>query len=382
MRNSCKIVVDASAEVLVVGAGIIGLAIARELGQAGVAAAVLERQGIGAGASGVQPGGVRRQWGTAVNCRLASESFAFWQGSEERLGARVPFGFRECGYLFTAHSQDALDRLAASVQLQRDEGVPSRIVSAAEAAELVPGLDPSTLAGAAWCATDGYFDRPQSVVEAFAEGVRVDSAKVVRLEADGAGWVAVLHDGERRGGDAIVVAAGVATSGLIRPLGIELPIEPEERFLFLSAPIRERLLEPLVVSAELRFAAKQLGNGRVLTSDLGAAGDPETGLPTWRANVRAGIRTLVPALEYVELGIVVPGIYDATPDRQAILGPLPGLDGLHVAAGFSGHGFMLAPAVARIVAGAVLGGEADPALGVLDAARFVEDRLVPEPAIV
>jgi sarcosine oxidase subunit beta len=266
------------------------------------------------------------------------------------------------------------------VQLQQEAGVPSRIVSAAEAAELVPGLDPSSLTGAAWCATDGYFDRPQSVVEAYADGVRVVPAEVVRLEADGAGWVAVLHDGERRGADALVVAAGVSTSGLVAPLGIELPIEPEERFLFLSAPIRERLLEPLVVSAELRFAAKQLGNGRVLTSDLGAAGDPEAGLPGWRANVRAGIRALVPALEYVDLGTVVPGIYDATPDRQAILGPLPGLDGLHVAAGFSGHGFMLAPAVARIVAGAVLGGEPDPALAVLDAARFAEERLVPEPA--
>ncbi len=98
--------------------------------------------------------------------------------------------------------------------------------------------------------------------------------------------------------------------------------------------------------------------------------------------MRAGIRTLVPALEYVDLGIVVPGIYDATPDRQAILGPLPGLDGLHLAAGFSGHGFMLAPAVSRIVAGAVLGEPPDPALAILDAARFAEGRLVPEPAIV
>jgi sarcosine oxidase subunit beta len=307
-----RIVVDGPAEVLVVGAGIVGLAIARELGQAGVAVTVLEREGIGAGASGVQPGGVRRQWGTAVNCRLACESFAFWQMAEERLGARVPFGFRACGYLFTAHSQDVLDRLAANVQIQQEAGVPSRIVSAGEAAELVPGLDASSLAGAAWCASDGYFDRPQSVVEAFAEGVRVVSAEVVRLEADGAGWVAVLHDGERRGADAIVVAAGVATSGLIGPLGIELPIEPEERFLFLSAPIRERVLEPLVVSAELRFAAKQLGNGRVLTSDLGAAGirDRVTHVAGERAS---GIRTLVPALEYVDLGIVVQGIYDATP---------------------------------------------------------------------
>jgi len=375
-------VVDGPAEVLVVGAGIIGLAIARELGQAGVTVTVLERERIGAGASGVQPGGVRRQWGTAVNCRLACESFAFWQTAEERLGARVSFGFRACGYLFTAHSQDVLDRLAANVQIQQEAGVPSRIVSAAEAGELVPGLDASSLAGAAWCGSDGYFDRPQAVVEAFAEGVRVVPGEVSRLEADGAGWVAALRGGARRRADAIVLASGVATSGLVELLGIELPIEPEERFLFLSAPIRERLLEPLVVSAERRFAAKQLGNGRVLTSDLGAAGEPEEGLPTWRANVRAGIRALVPALEYVDLDIVVPGIYDATPDRQAILGPLPGLDGLYVAAGFSGHGFMLAPAVARIVAGAVLGEPPDPALAVLDAARFAEGRLVPEPAIV
>ena len=365
-----------------VGAGIVGLAVARELGQAGIAVDVLEREGIGAGASGVQPGGVRRQWGTAVNCRLAGEAYAFWQVAEERLGARVPFGFRACGYLFAAHSRDVLDRLAANVRLQQGAGVPSRIVSAAEAAELVPGLDPSSLTGAAWCATDGYFDRPQSVVEAFADGVRVVPADVVRLEPEGPGWVAVLHDGERRGADAIVVAAGVSTPGLVAPLGIELPIEPEERFLFLSEPIRERLLEPLVVSAELRFAAKQLGSGRVLTSDLGAAGDPEAGLPRWRTNVRAGIRALLPTLEYVDLDIVVPGIYDTTPDRQAILGPLPGLDGLHVAAGFSGHGFMLAPAIARIVAGAVLGEQPDPALAVLDAARFAEDRLVPEPAVV
>jgi len=69
-------------------------------------------EGIGAGASGVQPGGVRRQWGTDVNCRLAGESFAFWREADERLGTGVSFGFRECGYLFVAHSQPTLDQLA------------------------------------------------------------------------------------------------------------------------------------------------------------------------------------------------------------------------------------------------------------------------------
>jgi sarcosine oxidase subunit beta len=366
----------------VVGAGVVGLAIARELRRAGVAVRVLEREGIGAGASGMQPGGVRRQWGTEVNCRLAGESFAFWQEADERLDAAVPFGFRECGYLFVAHSHPVLARLAENVALQSREGIPSRIISPVEAAELVPGLDASGLTGAAWCATDGYFDRPQAVVEAFARSTEVVRAGVERVERDGSGWTAVGQGGERFRADAVVLAAGTETSRLLAPHGLDLPIEPEQRFLFLSLPIRERLLEPLVVSAELRFAAKQLGNGRVLTSDLGAVGDPDERLDRWRANVRAGVRALVPRLEYVDLSVLVPGVYDATPDRQAILGPLPGLDGLHVAAGFSGHGFMLAPAVARTVADAILGRGLDPALRVLDARRFAESRLLPEPAIV
>src|SRR5438128_2543032 len=162
---------DRSLDVAVVGAGVVGLAIARELRGRGVRVAVFERSGIGAGASGVQPGGVRQQWGTPVACRLARESAAFYAEADEWLEAPVP-------------------------------------------------------------------------------------------------------------------------------LGIKLPIEPEDRFLFLSEPVRERLLEPLVVSAERRFAAKQLGDGRVLTSDLGARGD-ESQRETWRANVRSGIEELLPALAYV-----------------------------------------------------------------------------------
>ena len=160
-----------------------------------------------------------------------------------------------------------------------------------------------------------------------------------------------------------------------------LPIEPEPRHLFLSAPIRERLLEPLVISAERRFAAKQLHDGRVLASDLGAAGDPEKGAPAWRRNVREVIRDLLPILEYADLDVIASGVYDVTPDRQPILGPLPGLDGLHVAAGFSGHGFMIAPAVGRILADAVVGVH-DPVLDILDWGRFAAGRPVPEPQVI
>lgn len=352
-------------EVAVVGAGVVGLAVARELAGRGRRVTVLEREGIGAGASGVQPGGVRQQWGTNVACRLARESVAFWREVGTRLDARMPLTLRRSGYLFVARSQETLDRLAANVALQNEEQVPSRIVAPDEAAELVPGLVADAILGGAWCAEDGYFDRPQAVVEAFADGLDIRHETVETLQAVRA--------------DAIVVAAGAETKPLLATIGVDVPIEREDRYLFFSERIRERLLEPLVVAPELAFAAKQLADGRVLASDLGARGDAAEGRERWRSNVRAASDTLLPQLTHVSYPLLVRGVYDVTPDHQPILGPVA--DGLHVAAGFSGHGFMIAPAVARIVADAVEGTR-DPVLDVLGPERFAANRLVPEPQLV
>ena len=361
-----------------VGAGVIGLAIARALTERGASVVVCERAGIGAGQSGVQPGGVRRQWGTAIGCRLATESFAFWQDAEGRLGSPFELRFRECGYLFVAHGERALRQFGANVALQNAEGVPSRIVSPREAADLVPGLGTSTLAGGAWCAEDGYFDRPQAVVEAFARGVDVRPGEVAELRPLAAGWEVRSSAGALTA-TSVVLAAGIDSVALAAQQGVALRIEPEERHLFLSAPISERLVEPLVVSPERGFAAKQLADGRLLASDLSATGNATAGSARWLARVRAGIRELLPVLEYVEFPIRASGTYDVTPDRLPIVGRIG--EGLHVAAGFSGHGFMIAPAVARILADAVEG-RSDPVLAVLDHARFAEGRPVPEPQAV
>jgi glycine/D-amino acid oxidase-like deaminating enzyme len=369
-----------SAEIAVVGAGITGLAIARALRLRGADVLVVEQAGIGSGQSGIQPGGVRQQWGTAIACRLARESAAFWRDAEATLDFPVALGFRACGYLFTAHSEAALERLRANVAIQNAEGVPSRIVSPDEAAVLVPGLGTETLTGAAWCEEDGYFDRPQSVVEAFGRGAEVRIATVHALRPATPGWALDTSAGTLSA-EAVVVAAGRASVELVAGLGVELPIESEERHLFVSLPIADRLLDPLVVSAERAFAAKQLGDGRMLASDLAAAGPAEEGAARWRARVQEGIRELLPRLEYVDFPILASGAYDITPDRQPILGAIPGHEGLYLAAGFSGHGFMIAPAVGRILADAV-DGRHDPILDVLDAARFAEGRPVHEPQVV
>ena len=353
-------------DVAIVGAGVIGLSVAWQLRERGVRARVFERTGVGAGASGVQPGGVRQQWGTRINCLLARESVAFY---------RTQPGFRPCGYLFLAHTDAVLERLRENVRVQNEAGVPSRVVAPDEAALLVPGLATETVRGGAWCGEDGYFDNGQAVVEALAAAADVEIAEVVEIGGDGK---LTLRDGRSVRARHVVVAAGCDSVALLQSLGVDLPIEPEERHLFLSEPIRERLVEPLVVSPERRFAAKQLGSGRVLASDLSPEGDTAGR----RASVRRSIRELLPVLEYVEFTTTLSGVYDVTPDRQAILGQVPGHDRVWVAAGFSGHGFMLAPAVGRILASAIAGEGFAEALEVLGPSRFAQDRLVPEPQVI
>jgi sarcosine oxidase subunit beta len=168
--------------------------------------------------------------------------------------------------------------------------------------------------------------------------------------------------------ETVVVAAGVDTPRLV-----DAPIVAEERYLFLSEPIGERLLEPLVISPERRFAAKQLGDGRLLASDLGGHD---------RSHVREVMRELLPQLEFARLDTLVPGTYDVTPDHQAILGAVPGRDALWIAAGFSGHGFMMAPAVGRSIAAAIAGDPPDECLQALSIGRFARGALLPEPAVV
>jgi sarcosine oxidase subunit beta len=335
----------------------------------------------------VQPGGVRQQWGTRLNCLMARDSLAFYLQLEERLRPRVDPGFRPCGYAFVAHEAETLGRLREDVTAQNALGVPSRIATADELGELVPELDVAGVAGASFCAEDGYFDRPQSVVEAFAEaarrlGVVVAHGDVRSIEPVGSGWRLRLADGSHGDSGRVVVAASVDTPSLLRPLGADLPIVAENRWLFFSDPIAERLLDPLVVAVDRRFAAKQLADGRVLASDLGATDADEGDAEAMRRDVRQSAVELFPRFEYVALPLLVRGVYDVTPDRQAIVGPVPGHEGLYVAAGFSGHGFMMAPEIGRGVAAMVLGEAPGETLDHLRPDRFESGSLAYESAVV
>jgi sarcosine oxidase subunit beta len=375
--------VGAQVDVAVVGAGSTGLSLAFFLAERGADVLVVERSGVAAGASGVQPGGVRQQWATRVNCLLARESLGFYRELGERLGREVDARFEPCGYLFLAHSAQKLDELTENVALQNELAIPSRILAPDEVGELVPGLEVSSLAGAAWNGEDGYFDQPQTVVEAFAaaaleRGARIEITDVRRLTRDGSAWRLETSAGERSAA-AVVVAAAAETPLLVEPLGVTVPIEPEARHLFLSEPIRERLLEPLVISAERQVAAKQLANGRVLASDLAASGEDRD---EWRRRLTRELTELLPILSYVTYPVLASGDYDLTPDRQPVVGEVDGHPGLWLAAGFSGHGFMLAPAIGRRLAAAVAGEALDELLEPFALERFERGELDRERQLV
>ena len=376
------------ASVAVIGAGVVGLSVAYHLADAGVAdVTLLDGAGFGAGATAIQPGGVRQQWGSRVNCLLARESRVFYSELDERFGRRVEAAIDPGGYVFVAEGEEALASLRRNLAVQQEVGVPSVLLSAAEVGELVPGLATEQLLGAAYCAEDGYFDRPQAVVAGFAEaalarGARLVTEHVVSIERAGDSWSLRLADGSTLAAGCVVVAAGADTPALLEPLDIRVPIRKEARHLFYSDPIRERLLEPLVVSVDRHFAAKHLADGSVLASDLSATGDPASELDAWRRRVREGIAALLPVLEYVSFPVHVAGTYDLTPDRQMIVGPVEGAPGLVLAAGMSGRGFMMAPAVGRLVAGCVTGAPPDPLLDVVSLSRFEQATVELEPQVV
>jgi sarcosine oxidase subunit beta len=376
-------------DVAIIGAGVIGLSIAFHLAEHGLGrVTIYERSGIGAEASGVQPGGVRQQWTTQVNCLMSQESVAFYRDVVERLDATVTPRLDACGYLFVAHSEARLEQLRAAVAMQNELGIGSEILSPTEIQELVSGLSvDDDVQGASYCREDGYFDKPQSVVEAFARAVirrrvMIELSEIAALEQQQDGWLLRHKSGRTTHADAVVIAAGYGTPAVLETLGLSVPIEKQPRYLFFSDPIADRLLEPLVVSAERNLAAKQLADGRVLASDLSAGTSPERTVVDWRHHIKETSQSLLPILEYVSYPHVVEGFYDVTPDHQPIIGELEGHTGLWIAAGFSGHGFMIAPAVGRRLSAAVANGTSDPLLEPYAPTRFDSQTLLPELQIV
>ena len=380
-------------DVAVVGGGVIGLSVARELRLAGVdRVLVLEREAsVGQGSSSRANGGVRAQFTTRANIQFSAFSIA----ELERLDAATGLlGFHQTGYLLLCGTEAGREGLAAAFELQRSLGVDVRWLAPGEALEKVPFLRPDGLLAATFHARDGFLD-PHGVVAALrAEVGRLDArvvtgAEVTAVESAPGGGLE-LRAGDRAVRAAVVVnAAGPAAGRFAALCGADLPVVPVRRNLaYVREPGDPRGLIPMCVDLDTGvLMRREAGGGFVV-----AWSDPED-LSSWDTSVdprfleqlaqRVGNR--FPLLEDLPLDPrqCWAGLYPETPDHHAVIGPDPRVPALVHCAGFGGHGVMHAPAAGRAVAELVtLGGCQTFDLHPLRPARFAEGDLVVETAVL
>lgn len=379
-------------DAVVVGAGVIGASVAYHLGRAGVRrVAVVERAAApGLGSSLKAPAGFRHQFSTEVNVRLSLDSLARLHGLREETGRPVTV-HRE-GYLVLASDAGGWRQLQAHVALQRRLGVPVETLSADAAGRLVPLVRTDGVLGAAFCALDGH-GPPRELLDALVVGARRSGSRFLTLTT----VTALRRRGDRVAGvetdrgplDApvVVLAAGAWSGALGAAMGLYLPVRPSKRTLWQTEPLAQTPARlPFVVDLTSGFLFVRRGD-RLVFGLPGRPVPPDP--PTFDEEphsaligaVRAEAARRAPLLARAPVAGAWAGPYEMTPDAQPIIDAVGAVEGLYVAAGFSGHGVMHALAVGRVVADWVTRGRvADLDLSPLSLARFghapIGERLV------
>jgi sarcosine oxidase subunit beta len=348
------------ADCVIVGGGIIGVSIAYFLTRFDCPNIILlEKDHLASKATGVCPGGIRQQWSTEAACLYARESVRFFENLAEELEPEFPLPFLQTGYLFLAHRQSTLDSFRTNVALQNRLEIPSEILTTEEAVKLVPGLSQEGVLGAAFCASDGFLEDSDGLTQVLAarakdKGARVRLEPATAIEVERDRVVGVRTPSDRIETHIVVNAAGCDSPELANPLGLELPVKVERRRLVYMDRIRERVIEPLVAALDVGWAGKQLVDGVIY---MGYLRETAENLDDWAYTERVVEKAVevMPSLADRNVKRLVDGPYDTTPDGHPFLGGVQGLDGYFQAAGFSGHGFMLSPAVGRVMAELILG---------------------------
>ena len=373
--------VPATADAVIIGGGINGLATAYELAGRGLKnIVVIEKQYIGSGSTGRCGGGIRAQWTTKENIRLAQESVAMYESMSAELGYQV--FFRQGGYLMITENEADLPALRQAVELQNSCNVPTEFLQPQECLKIVPDLDVSRLKGATFCPKDGTA-YPFAVVWGYARGCHRRGVRIFigtgvqQILAEDGRIRGVVTDRGRISAPVVVNCAGPWARHLAAQVGVELPNRQERHEIMVSESLKP-FLDPMIISITNGIYFSQSLRGEI----VGGIGDPAE--PHWtdpasfdtRSQLRFAVRfaraltALYPRAAQVRMMRQWAGMYDVTPDHRPILGGVPGLEGYWHICGFSGHGFMLGPVTGKRMAAQILTGEPDEIITSLSLDRF------------
>lgn len=370
----------ADPEVVIVGGGVIGSAIAYHLAARRVRVAVVDvaEPASPPSASWASAGGVRQQGRDSREWALAREAARRWPTLEDELGADCEF--RRGGHLHVVEREADVPGLKARVAREREAGLDVRIVDAAELRAIAPRVTPTARLGA-YSPGDGQANPPKTT-RAFAAAAAARGALYrtrahgVRLERRGDEILSVLVDGDRLEGAWVVLAAGAWSTRVAAEVGIELPIAPRAPQMLLTDPAPPMLV-PTLTAANRPLSLKQLPSGEFFIgggwpSAIHGAGTAEMRCRVLPDNVDGSWRVasdVFPPVRAQRVATSWCGLEGQTIDGVPMIGPASRVARLYLAAGFSGHGFQLAPAVGRAVADALVE-RGDGTLAPLSPSRF------------
>ena len=380
------------------GGGVVGCAAAFFLAERGEHDVVLlERDQLGQGTSKGGLGGIRHQFVDEVDVRLSKLAVAFWRTFEDRTGAR--HDFQQRGYLFIAETPEGLAQLREPMELYEGVGVNVEMVDQSEIERLVPGIRTDDLAGGRFGAEDGYGD-PIEALAGFAAYAHLGGVKI----REGVAALEIVREGDRVTGvrtsegviacERVLLATGCWTASIAATAGIAVPIWPYARSIMESRPYPALSRVPMTIEWESGFHFRPRGAAQRfampnLTSDGGVEKGPGSppasyvpgafpplvvpqSLEPW---VRARAAWRHPLFADLRISDSWACYYEMTPDDHPIVGAVPGVAGLYIAAGFSGHGFMHTPATAQLVVEEMLDGRAHTLdISDLSLERFVSGR--------
>jgi sarcosine oxidase subunit beta len=378
-----------SADVVIVGAGIMGLSTAYNLAKhhAPRRIVVVDRSYLCGGASGRNGGGVRAQWSSETNIRLMKESLELCR--EFAREHRINTWLRSGGYLFLVRDEERRRQLEQSVALQNEQGLTTRMLEPREIAGVVPEIDTTGIVAASYNADDAVVF-PWPFVWGYAEGARQLGVEietftnVIGIETSGRSIRAVETDRGRIRTGTVVCAAGAHSPELARLVGIELPTRPHRHEICSTEPLKP-WLSPLVADLSDGLYFSQSTRGEIV-GGIGNERVPEgpDQRSSWRflALYSRALSRACPALGSVKVLRQWAGLYDLSPDAAPIFGPLDSLDGFFLVSGFMGHGFMMAPVVGKLLAAHIAEGTRLPLFERWSLGRFARGAAKAESLII
>ena len=376
----------ATTDVLVVGAGFYGLSCAWSMTRLGSGARIIvvDEGEFASGASGRNGAGFRMQWGLDLNILLSRESTAFFENAAELLDYPRGIELKQDGYLVLAHSQNALDRLNASIAIQHRYEVPSELLDADACMKMVPALNRERLVGGTYCAKDGTAS-PFRLLDALLTASRRKQVevrygtRVERIEKRNGVFTASIKDGVIEAKQ-VLLCTDWAVPQLLQPLGIELPVTTLPKEAIVTVPCTPRV-KPILISLEHHISVNQLARGSIVfvptRAREGSTIESTPGFLSWAA---PKIIDLLPGVAEVAVLRTWGCVSSVTPDMQPILGETE-IQGLYVAVS-AYRGFMTSPAVGRMMADLVVKGVSDDrVLAQLSPSRFETGNTIIEPLL-